>query len=59
MRTVHDVKKALDPDLMVNMVREIQAQRDAEKRGQTKAQTRKPRQRKNRWFEIFPACSCR
>lgn len=48
MKTVFDVKQALDPDLYVNMVRQMQAERARPK------QKRSPR--RNKWGELFPIC---
>ena len=48
MKTVYDVKQALDHDLYVNMVREIQAERREVKP--------RPRSKRNRWGDIFPLC---
>ena len=48
MKTVYDVKQAFDHDLYVNMVREIQAERRESKS--------RPRRKRNKWEDLFPAC---
>ena len=48
MKTVYDVKMALNPDLYVDKVREWQAQR------QRPVQKKLPR--RNKWGELFPLC---
>ena len=55
MKTVRDVKMALDPDLYVNRLPQMRAERDAKNKPQAK-----PRRRRNNWSEVFPATkSCR
>jgi hypothetical protein len=54
MKTVYDVKKALDPDLYVNLVRDLQAEQRAKEDQQRAAYNRrKPR---NKWHRLFPVC---
>lgn len=48
MKTVYDVKRAINHDLYVNMVREIQAERREVKPS--------PRRKRNKWGDIFPVC---
>lgn len=48
MKTVYDVKQALDHDLYVNMVRGIQAERRELKH--------RPRRKRNKWGDVFPLC---
>lgn len=48
MKTVYDVKQAINHDLYVNMVREIQAERREVKP--------RPRRKRNKWGELFPVC---
>lgn len=50
MKTVHEVKMALDPDLYINMLPQMRAERAA--RNKPKA---KPRRRRNAWSDVFPA----
>ena len=50
MKTVHDVKKAMDFDTMINVV--YQNRKEA---AQT-AKKVKPQKHKNKWFDVFPAC---
>ena len=46
MRTVHDVKMALDYDTMVNVVNNYQRQK--------KQPVQKKRKRRNKWENVFP-----
>lgn len=48
MKTVKEVKQALNPDLYVDMVREIQRERREVKP--------RPRRKRNKWGELFPLC---
>lgn len=49
MRTVYDVKMALDYDTMVNVVNNYQ-------KAQRKMAQQKPKRKKNRWDNVFPVC---
>ena len=46
MKTVYEVKQALNPDLYVDMVREIQRERREVKP--------RPRRKRNKWDNVFP-----
>lgn len=48
MKTVYDIKRSLNHDLYVNMVREIQAERRESKS--------RPRRKRNKWGDVFPLC---
>lgn len=48
MKTVYDIKQAINHDLYVNMVREIQAERRELKP--------RPRRKRNKWGDLFPVC---
>lgn len=50
MKTVHDVKKALDYDTMINVVHQHRKQMAQA------AKVVKPRKRRNKWYEVFPVC---
>lgn len=52
MRTVSDIKKALDFDLYVDLIPQMRKER-AEK---LKAQAEPKRPRRNTWVALFPAC---
>lgn len=52
MRTVSDIKKALDFDLYVDLIPQMRKER-AEK---LKAQAEHKRPRRNTWVALFPAC---
>jgi hypothetical protein len=54
MKTVYDVKRAIDPDLYVNLVQELQAQQRAKEAQRKEAYSR--RKPKNRWSRVFPLC---
>ena len=49
MKTVFDVKQALNPDLYVDLVREWQAPAEVKK-------VKRPRRKRNAWGELFPLC---
>lgn len=51
MKTVHDVKKALDYDTMINVVHQHRKEM-----AQAAKEVAKPRKRRNKWHEVFPAC---
>ncbi len=50
MKTVHDVKKALDYDTMINVVYQHRKEMAQD------AKVVKPRKRRNKWHEVFPVC---
>lgn len=50
MKTVHDVKKALDYDTMINEVYRYRKQMAQA------AKVVKPVKRRNKWSEVFPVC---
>lgn len=50
MKTVHDVKKALDYDTMIHVVYQHR------KEMAQAAKVVKPRKRRNKWNEVFPVC---
>ena len=50
MKTVHDVKKALDYDTMINVVHQHRKQMAQA------AKAVKPVKRRNKWKDVFPVC---
>lgn len=60
MRTVFEVKQAMDFDTMVNIMREGQEERRQTRRHKEAAKLeRKPTYRPTKWEDLFPACVCR
>lgn len=53
MRTVFDVKRALDYDTMIDVVRQVQ---DEKERLRKTAIQKRQTKRRNLWNEVFPAC---
>lgn len=56
MRTVFDVKKALDQDTMYNILLEAQKERKVQER--VTAKRERKRKTRTRWDEAFPICVC-
>jgi hypothetical protein len=54
MKTVYDVKRAIDPDLYVNLVQELQAQQRAKEAQRKEAYSKRKPQ--NKWSTVFPLC---
>lgn len=53
MKTVFDVKRALDYDTMIDVVRQVQ---DEKERLRKAAIQKRQIKRRNLWNEVFPAC---
>jgi len=51
MKTVNDVKKALDCDLFIDMLPKMRQERDAKLKAKEK-----PKRHRNTWNDLFPAC---
>lgn len=54
MRTVFDVKRALDYDTMIDVVRQVQDEK--ERLRKAAIQKQQAAKRRNLWNEAFPAC---
>lgn len=55
MRTVFDVKRALDYDTMIDVVRQVQDEKERLRKAAIQKHQAAAK-RRNLWNEVFPAC---